>query len=137
VVAPLAAAVGYARMAYSSIRTATRCGPTASGSNRDCSRKHGKPTEIGKEGYDALSRVIVEDENGILAMRATCATFLKEEQVGYVAGTDGNEEDMEPMLEDDGEAGTVIGSEKKAPVRRGKPVTTRTTTKHNPEAITQ
>ena len=72
-----------------------------------------KPLEIGDRAQEALGQTVIEKEDGILAMRATCLTFLKEEQVGYTQSTDAGEEDMEPMIEDDGEAGTVVGTQAK------------------------
>lgn len=54
-----------------------------------------RPLEIGDRALEALGRTTVENENGMLATRASCMTFLKKEVFGYEEGQD--EDDDEPV----------------------------------------
>lgn len=55
-----------------------------------------KPLQIGDRAQEALGRVDTEKEEGILASRATCLTFLKKEVIGYEED-DESENDDEPV----------------------------------------
>lgn len=60
-----------------------------------------KPMEIKGDGKDALDRTLTESEDGILAMRATCLTFTRDEQVDKPDdGSDLDDDDgVEPLPE--------------------------------------
>lgn len=81
----------------------------------------GKPVEIGADGKDALAVNVIEEENAILAMRATCMTFTTKEVVGPdgQAGTDLPDDDMEPMPEGADEPDAAAAN-KPAKPKRGK-----------------
>lgn len=55
-----------------------------------------KPTEIGERAMEALGRTVVEKDDGILALRATCMTFLKKEVLGFEESNE-SEDDDEPV----------------------------------------
>jgi hypothetical protein len=63
-----------------------------------------KPLEIGDRAQEALGQTIIDKEDGILAMRATCLTFTKNEVVGY-------EDDGENDDDDNTVPGAVPGGE--------------------------
>ncbi len=67
------------------------------------SNESGKPTKIMGDGKDALTENYLENENGILAMRQTCMTFLRKEVVGAVGDEEANDDDneAEPVQGDD------------------------------------
>lgn len=56
---------------------------------------NGKALEIGDRALEALGRTHIEKEDGILAMRATCLTFTKNEVVGFE--DNGEDDDDEPL----------------------------------------
>lgn len=55
-----------------------------------------KPLEIGDRAQEALGRTYIEKEDGILATRATCMTFLKAEIVGAEDGDNDDDDQDEP-----------------------------------------
>jgi hypothetical protein len=66
----------------------------------------GKALEIGKEGYEVLGITTIDKEDGILATRATCMTFLVNEIVkgeGDEAEKFAPDDDMEPVDDEGGE----------------------------------
>jgi hypothetical protein len=85
-------------------------------------QKGTKATVITGDGKDALAVQVLEDENGILAMRSTCMTFTKKEVVGYSGGDDDSEDEPEPA--DDSEPSddsTDAGEDDNDKPKRGRP----------------
>jgi hypothetical protein len=74
-------------------------------------------TVIMGDGKDALSRTVIEREDGILALRGTCETFTVQEQVGY-AEDEGSEDDSEPTPSAAAEEPELATAEA-APAKRG------------------
>lgn len=75
----------------------------------------GKALKVFGDGKDALSTSTLEMEDGILALRQTCMTFLKKEQVSAIAGEedDDGDEPLDEGAEDEAE------TPKPAKTRRG------------------
>lgn len=78
----------------------------------------GKALKVFGDGKDALSQTTIEQEDGILALRQTCMTFLKKEQVSAIAGEE-DQDDDEPLDEEGSDAQPEQAEEKPVKTRRG------------------